>query len=129
MHTLIVDDVFIIRKMLITMLAEYGPCDVAESGEEAIALFESALKTLPYDLICLDILMPRTDGLKVLENVRRIEKVNNIPSSRSVKIIMVTTLCDPDSVKTSVELGCDEYIAKPVKALKFRQKLKKLELI
>ena len=60
MKILIVDDDFTSRKILLKYLAEYGQCDVAVDGEEAVEVFKLALNEWEaYDLVCLDIMMPK----------------------------------------------------------------------
>jgi len=129
MKSLIVDDVLLIRKVLVRILNEYGTCDIAENGDIAITKFEKALDTKPYNLICMDIMMPNTDGLKAVEVIRLLEKENHIHNSDRVKIIMITTVSDIDTVKSSFNFGCDGYIVKPLDLVVFRKKLEKLSLI
>ena len=129
MKSLIVDDVLIIRNMLERILKQYGGCDVAPNGAEAIQKFENNLKNNPYDLICLDIMMPNTDGLKVVETVREIEGKNSIKDSAKVKIVMITAMSEMDFVNSALKMGCDDYIIKPVNNQILLKKLKKLGLI
>lgn len=59
MKTLIVEDDFMARSLLSTLLADYGICHEAVNGQEALEVIERAFKENdPYDLICLDIMMP-----------------------------------------------------------------------
>ena len=129
MKSLIVDDVLIIRNMLERILKQYGGCDVAPNGAEAIQKFENNLKNNPYDLICLDIMMPNTDGLKVVETVREMEEKNSITDSAKVKIVMITAMSEMDFVNSALKMGCDDYIIKPVNNQVLLKKLKKLGLI
>ncbi len=76
MKTLIVEDDFICRKLLQTFLSGYGATDVAANGVEALLAVSQAInEDEPYDLICLDILMPELDGHKVLKQIRADEEV------------------------------------------------------
>ena len=61
--TLIVEDDFACRKALQIFLSEYGNCFIAVNGCEAVEAVRQALdEDQPYDLICLDIMMPEMDG-------------------------------------------------------------------
>ncbi len=65
MRSLVVDDELISRMLLQKLLAPLGECHIAVNGKEAIEAFLLADETRqPYDLICLDIMMPGIDGQK-----------------------------------------------------------------
>ncbi len=83
----------------------------------------------PYDLICLDVMMPIMDGYQALKNIRDIEKEHNIPDDKQTKIIMTTALNEEKNVKKAFELGCTVYCAKPIDMDKLKSTLEKLELI
>jgi len=71
MKTLVVEDDFTSRLLLQTILKAYGECHVAADGTEALAAFLEAERTeQPYQLICLDIMMPDLDGKEVLRSIR-----------------------------------------------------------
>jgi DNA-binding response OmpR family regulator len=69
-------------------------------GEEALTAFASE----PFDLVILDIMMPRVDGFDVCREIR---------TRSDVPIIMLTALGDTDDMVRGFELGADDYIAKP----------------
>lgn len=130
MRILIAEDDFIGRKLLQKFLSQYGECDIAVNGLEAIDAYLSSDKNqTPYDLICLDIMMPKMDGLKVLKAIRDIEKKKGIPDGDRVKIIMTTALNDRKTVSESYDSGCEAYAWKPIDLEKLKDVLKKLELI
>ncbi len=111
-------------------LSQYGECDVTVDGEEAVGAFMMALEDgAPYDLICLDVMMPVLDGYQVLKAVRDIETEKKIPKEKRVKIIMTTALNEERNVKKAFELNCDAYSGKPIDVNRFEQVLKKLGLI
>ena len=119
MRILIAEDDFASRKVILKFLSEYGDCDVTVDGMEAIDAFMMALEEdNPYDLICLDVMMPIMDGYQALKNIRDIESEHNIPDEDRVKIIMTTALNEQKNVKKAFELGCTVYCAKPIDNIK-----------
>ena len=118
MRMLIVEDDFASRKLLVTILAPFGQCDVAVDGAEAVAAFRTALdKNEGYNLICLDIMLPKMDGQQVLTAIRGLEAERGIAlgeQGRSVSIVMTTALDDSKSLFQSVTSGCEAYIPKPI---------------
>ena len=83
----------------------------------------------PYDLICLDVMMPVLDGYQVLKAIRNIEVERGIPKEKKVKVIMTTALNEERNVKMAFELGCEAYSGKPIDVEKFEKVLQKLGLI
>ena len=97
---------------------------------EAIDAFVMALEEDdPYDLVCLDVMMPIMDGYQALENIRKMEREHNVPESKAAKIIMTTALNEEKNVKKAFELGCTVYCAKPINMEQLKQTLEKLGLI
>ena len=91
MKTLIVEDDFTSRLFLQTVLARYGECHIAVSGMEALEAFRIATDhESPYDLICMDIMMPEMDGKEAVKQVRAMEEARGISSINGAKIIMTT---------------------------------------
>ncbi len=115
MRILIVEDDAISRMFLRSFFLKYGACDEAVDGLEALGLYVTAMKDEePYQLICLDIMMPKVDGVRVLRAIRDLEKQNKIPHEQKVSVIMTSALDDKEYVKNAFELGCDAYISKPI---------------
>jgi len=128
--TLIVDDEYSIRQVLKYMLSKTGKTDQAVNGEEAIRLFLQAWREKePYDLICMDIMMPLMDGKESVKAIREQEKLMGLKSSEEVKIMMITALGDPKSVVESYyKSGADAYIVKPFDKQDFLETIAKLGL-
>jgi two-component system, chemotaxis family, chemotaxis protein CheY len=130
LKTLIAEDDFINRLILQKILSQYGESHVAVSGKEAIFAFKYALHIkAPYDLICMDILMPEMSGLDALKEIREIERDSKINPAQHVKVMMVTSVSDMHSVTKAYNELCDAYLVKPIDLEKFQQELKKLMLI
>lgn len=75
----------------------------------------------PYVLL-LDIRMPRVDGIEVLRRVKADEELRRMP------VIMLTTTDDPIEVAHCHELGCSNYIVKPVDSIRFVEMIQRLGL-
>lgn len=127
MRILIAEDDFASRKFLYKFLSSYGECDITIDGIEAVDAFSLALEEgNPYDLVCLDIMMPKLDGIKTLKAIREIEEENGIDMEESVKVIMTTALNDVKNVYDSFETGCQAYASKPIDTEKLIEVIKKL---
>jgi two-component system, chemotaxis family, chemotaxis protein CheY len=130
MKILIAEDDLVSRKFLGKFLAPYGEVDTVLDGIEALDAYLLSLKDNdPYDLLCLDIMMPRVDGVKVLKAIRDYEDQKNIPQDKRLKVIMTTALAEAELVKKSFEIGCEAYAAKPINTEKFIQVLQELGLV
>lgn len=131
MKILIVEDDFISRRILKDILSPWGDCDIVVDGEEAIQAFKLAREdNEPYDLICMDIMMPNMDGQEALKQIRQIEKEAGVRGSLEVKVIMVTALDDPKTVfRAYYKGGATSYIVKPIEKEKLLQEIRSLGLI
>ncbi len=128
MKTLIVEDDFLARALLSTLLSEYGPCHLVVDGEEAVSAIGTAYdKGEPYDLVCLDIMMPVMDGQKALETIREDEGKRGL--TKGVNIFMVTALDDEENRKKAEESGCQAYLTKPLNKQQIIEKLEEMKLI
>ncbi|MBF0474190.1 MAG: response regulator [Nitrospirae bacterium] len=117
MKFLIVDDNYNNRILLQKMLSQYGDCDMAIDGKEAVDAFKMAMDDgQPYNLICLDIMMPEMNGQEALKVIREYERSKGIEKDNGVKIIMATALYTPqDLIEAFFNGGCNDYLTKPIK--------------
>ncbi|MBF0624704.1 MAG: response regulator [Magnetococcales bacterium] len=131
MRILIVDDEFQNRMLLEKYLAKYGECDFAANGQEAVEVFEFGMEEgAPYDLVCMDIMMPIMDGQSALEHLRSIEDKHRRPGRKETVVFMVSALdTEEHVVKAFFRGGCTDYLTKPVTQAKLIQKLKDYKLI
>ena len=130
MKILIVEDDFVSRCILQKFLSSYGTSDIAINGKEAINAFSFAWQEKdPYELICLDIMMPEMDGQQVLKEIRKIEEEYEVLGLDSVKIIMTTALGDNENIKTAFRQQCEAYLVKPIDKTMLLNTLKELGLI
>lgn len=131
MKALVVEDDFASRKLLQKILTPYGEVDIAVNGLEAIEAFTKSLESdAPYDLICMDIMMPEMDGQTALKRIRAIERERSVPSIRESKVIMTTALDDPKNVvEAYYKGGATSYVPKPIDRAMLLHLLKNLNLI
>jgi two-component system, chemotaxis family, chemotaxis protein CheY len=115
MNTLIVEDDFTSRLLLQELLRGFGSSQVATTGQQAVMAVSLALQNnAPYDLICLDIMMPEMDGQQALKEIRTIEERYGRRPGQGAKILMTTQLNDKDVVMQSFRDQCDGYLVKPI---------------
>jgi two-component system chemotaxis response regulator CheY len=116
--------------LLQKLLQDCGSSHVAINGKEAVEAVRIALEANePYDLICLDVMMPEMDGQAALREIRGQEEARGITSSSGSKIIMTTALDDLKNVSTAYGSLCDAYLVKPIDKGRLMEELRKLELI
>jgi len=114
MKALVVEDDFTSRLLLQKFLSPFGECHIAVDGNEAVdAFLLSRENKEPYDLICMDIMMPGLDGHGALKRIREIEETND-PTGPRVRIIMTTALGDKENVFSAFREQCDGYLPKPI---------------
>lgn len=110
---LLVDDDPQILELFSTLLRKEGyRALTASNGPEALGLYLFARHHDPFDLMILDVSMPRIDGLQVLETVRKDEDSRSIACGNGMPIIMLTAF--KSTCMLSFNLGCDDYLLKPV---------------
>lgn len=126
MRILIADDDLLGREFLVAILEEFGACDSAEDGDEALAkYFESRTSCRPYDLICLDVVMPGQDGCQVLRRIREAEQ-----DEEKKSCVLIITAHETEEVLASSEFhGADDFVAKPCSAKLMKRMLEQHQLI
>ena len=130
MKSLIVEDDPVAKKLLQVYLSDYGDTFYAVNGKEAVRAVEESLNSgKPYDLICLDIMMPEMDGLEALKHIRNLERDHAIAGPDGVKVIVTTSRSQPRDIFSAFKAGCEAYIVKPVKKEDLVEEMKKLGLI
>ena len=113
MKTLVVDDDPISRLVLEDSLARFGTVASCADGAEAVAEARRALELNdPYDLICMDLVMPTMSGLEALRLVREEEARRSRP--RAAKVVVITSREDSGSIHEAFQQLCDAYVVKPV---------------
>lgn len=127
MKYLIVDDDPACRDLILGFLAPLGQCDIAVDGGEAVDAFRLALEDgEPYDLVCLDIMMPDVDGHQALDRIRQIEHDHGIRGSDGVKVVMTTALRDSKHCVQAFREGCESYVTKPIQEQELLEQVQSL---
>ena len=127
---LVVEDDLISRLVMTGNLASFGQIDVAMDGGEAVEAVKLALSEhCPYQLICLDIMMPQMNGQEALKRIRALEVEAGVKPGMGARIIMTTGRHDLKTVQESYMQECDAFLVKPVKKDRLLAELAKLEVI
>jgi two-component system cell cycle response regulator len=116
-NILVVDDNAQNRELLVAYLDELGSTiTTASDGLEAL----DKIRAGRFDLILLDIMMPRMSGFEVCR------KLKSDPQTRDIPIIMVTALHELGDIERGVEYGTDDFISKPVNRLELLTRVRSL---
>jgi signal transduction histidine kinase len=101
---LVVDDEMVNRVLLSTNLQEAGyTVETAEDGEQALEMLDAQ----PFDVVLLDLIMPRMDGYQVLAQMKSVEALRRIP------VIVISSSDEIDSIVQCIEMGATDYLTKP----------------
>lgn len=131
MKALIVEDDAVSRKVMQGILSQYCECHTAEDGGKAVEAFSSAWdKDDPFDVVCMDIMMPNMDGHEALARIRSIERDRGTPPERVVKVIVTTSVDDPHNVVRALYRGgATAYIVKPVEKDRLLEEMERIGLV
>ncbi|MBV8241684.1 MAG: SpoIIE family protein phosphatase [Hyphomicrobiales bacterium] len=94
-------------------LEGYTDVATARDGEEAIALLE----TTAFDLVLLDVMMPKVDGFQVLAWLKDQARLRDLP------VIMISALTEMNSMARCIELGAVDYLLKPFNPILLKARL------
>lgn len=116
---LIVEDDVVAREFLKSFLSKFGECVTVKDGLEAILAFSESYHEdppIPYDLVCIDINMPRMSGLLCSRTIRGIEHEQNPSHNLPKTQIIITSAVNEISyiLKACQESGADHYFVKPL---------------
>lgn len=111
---IIEDDINIVELIKFNLEANNYIVDIAHQGEEGLVKIYDFMP----DLILLDIMIPKLDGLSVLTRLRSDERVKNIP------VILLTAKTSEIDKIVGFEMGADDYITKPFSINEFLSRVK-----
>lgn len=123
MRILIVDDEALYRDWLATILSQVpaGQISMAEDGLAAWERLDNPSRF--YDVIFLDLSMPRLDGFGLLQ------RIQESPRLRSLEVVVCTSRKDRDSVGRAAALGVKHYIVKPYTDTVVMDKIRQLPVV
>ena len=116
MYTILIvdDDETLCRNIALAVRPSGYNILTARNGSEGIAQCAQA------DLILLDVMMPKLSGFEVCE------KVKGDPKTAGVMVLMVTALSDLGDVERAVNVGCDDYLSKPIHRLELLKRVENM---
>ena len=121
MKILVAEDDMASGKFMMKLLAKYGEVVLARDGIAAVDEFVNAVNTNErFDLICMDVMMPKIDGYKALASIRDAER-------KRVKVVMVSALDEGFDANYASD-DYEEYMCKPIDIIKFDEMIKELGL-
>lgn len=105
MKILVVDDMPLMRHVLINMLRQLNYKDIVEATDGLQAL--NILQNQMFDLVITDLHMPKMDGITLLDNIRKDAELKNLP------VLMVTCEDSSSTVKKAINAKVSGFIVKP----------------
>ena len=130
MRILIVEDEEVSQLVLEGLLETYGAISLAADGKDALLkVFESLKDNKPYELIMMDINMPRENGVECLKMIRMFEELKGLSFEDSSRIIMTTSFTDSKTILSAYREQCEAYIVKPVTEDSLVKEMTRLKLI
>ncbi len=129
MKVLVAEDDVASGKFMEKLLAKYGEVIVARDGIAAVDEFVNAVNNnARFDLVCMDIMMPKIDGYKALASIRDAERKLGLARDSRCKVIMISALDEGFDANYASD-DYEEYICKPIDIIKFDGLIKKLGLV
>lgn len=114
MRALIIDDSQFTRRVLRGLLERrLFECSEARDAEEGLDVIRSGK---PFDIALVDWTMPGMSGLEMVKELR-------VSAARTLKIMMVTSHCESESIREALQAGADEYLMKPFDGESLGEKL------
>ncbi len=128
MKVLVAEDDMASSKFMEKLLSKYGEVVVARDGIAAVDEFVKAVNNNEkFDLVCMDIMMPKIDGYKALASIRDAERKLGLARDSRCKVVMISALDEGfDAAYASDDY--EEYICKPIDVIKFDNLVRKLGL-
>lgn len=128
MKSLVAEDDATNRKLLQTFLQNYGQCDIAVDGDEAVNAVRLARQNRQsYDLICMDLRMPKMDGQAAIREIRKQEVISGV--LKTAKIIVTTAHSETEDIAGALLAKCNAYLVKPIEIAKLKKELTSFGLI
>ena len=102
---LIIDDNDIVQMVLQKILVREGyEVDIATNGKEGLSMIGAKA----YDLVITDLMMPYANGFEIISKLKQLSR------GKEVKVIIISSVTQEDSVSEGFKLGADDYLKKPI---------------
>ena len=112
MRCIVIDDEPTARLELGMLLASYGDVDDVSNARDGLDMIREAMEaSKPYDLVCLDLSMPGTDGMETLNEIRDLDDEIGL---QKTGVVVVTSSDDKSDVIEAFRRQADGYLVKPV---------------
>ena len=119
---LIADDNLPNCELLDAVLSDQGhTVAFAHDGAETLEVASAAAaKGEPFDLVLLDIMMPKLSGYEVCTRMKA------DPALRATPVLMVTALHETGDIEKAVDAGCDDFLSKPINGVELKTRVRSL---
>lgn len=125
MKIMVIDDIMMNILVLKQAAKSFGTVDGFQDWEAGLTALRGAYCLgAQYDLLFLDILMPGRNGLEVLKDVQALGRQHAI--GRKTKVVMLTSISEPGSVREAIRLGAAGYVLKPIEAERIHDELRRI---
>ena len=115
---LVVEDALVNRMLIERLLREQGhEVSSVEDGQAALETLEASVGTPGFDVVLLDLEMPRLDGYSTLQRMKATPALAHLP------VIIISAVDELDSVVRCIELGALDYLPKPVEPSVLRARI------
>jgi len=111
---LAVDDEPLVAELIRLVLSRRGRVEIASSGREGLGKFKTALASLPFDAVFLDLMLGDMSGIEVLASMRAAEEEAGIEPGRGVRVAICTSIKDYGTISDAFRSQCDLYLVKPL---------------
>ena len=130
MRILIIEDDPVSALYMKETLSEFGSIEVARDGRHGLDAFQKALsRQEPFDVLFVDLMMPRMDGHQTLENIRAVEDSLGLAPGQRIKAIVVTASEDKRHITRAFFRGeAVAYLNKPVTRERVAEELNRFGL-
>ena len=114
----VVEDDAAVRRMLVTMLEDLGHLIACEDGQDA--LVHIAALPRPPDLVITDVMMPKVDGLELVQRLKADASLRHVP------VIILTAKGRAPDMVAGINAGARHYLTKPFKRDELRTKVRRV---
>lgn len=117
-------------KLLKDFLSPYGEVHAVLNGADAIQAVREVLHNKEsYDLICLDMMMPKLGGIEALSAIRKLEDRFGLKKENKQQVLIVSSVAEKAEIVRAAQSGCNGYLIKPVRKAAIEGRLKALGMI